>query len=48
MEKNFSCVMGDEYLPKYYKILEELRSNGINSEIYLEKNLGKQLTMQIK
>ena len=33
-------------LSKYYQILEELRSNGINSEIYLDskKNLGKQLT----
>ncbi len=40
------CVMDDEYLPKYYKILEKLRSNNINSEIYLDskKNLGKQLT----
>ena len=40
------CVMDDEYLPKYYKILQELRSNNIKSEIYLDskKNLGKQLT----
>lgn len=40
------CVMDDQYLPKYYKILQELRSNNIKSEIYLDskKNLGKQLT----
>ena len=40
------CIMDTKYLSKYYKILEELRSNGINSEIYLDskKNLGKQLT----
>ena len=40
------CVMDKKYLSKYYEILEELRSNGINSEIYLDskKNLGKQLT----
>ena len=40
------CVMDIKYLSKYYQILEELRSNGINSEIYLDskKNLGKQLT----
>ena len=40
------CVLSNEYLPKYYEILEELRSNNINSEIYLDskKNLGKQLT----
>ena len=38
--------MDIKYLSKYYQILEELRSNGINSEIYLDskKNLGKQLT----
>ena len=40
------CVMDSKYLSKYYEILNQLRSNGINSEIYLdsEKNLGKQLT----
>ena len=40
------CIMDIKYLSKYYQILEELRSNGINSEIYLDskKNLGKQLT----
>ena len=38
--------MDSKYLSKYYEILNQLRSNGINSEIYLdsEKNLGKQLT----
>ena len=38
--------MDIKYLSKYYQILEELRSNGINSEVYLDskKNLGKQLT----
>ena len=40
------CVMDSKYLSKYYEMLNQLRSNGINSEIYLdsEKNLGKQLT----
>jgi len=40
------CVMDEKYLNDYYKILEILRKNNINSEIFLDskKNLGKQLT----
>ena len=44
------CVMDKKYLSKYYEILEELRSNGISSEIFLDpsKNMGKQLTYSSK
>ena len=40
------CVMDEKYLKNYYEILETLRKNDINSEIFLDskKNLGKQLT----
>ena len=40
------CVMEEKFLPKYYEILQDLRSNDINSEIFLDpsKNMGKQLT----
>ena len=40
------CVMDQKYLKNYYKILDFLRQNNINSEIFLDtkKNLGKQLT----
>ena len=40
------CVMDEKYLKNYYEILEILRNNDINSEIFLDskKNLGKQLT----
>jgi len=40
------CVMNDKYLKNYYEILNILRNNNINSEIFLDskKNLGKQLT----
>jgi len=40
------CVMDQVYLKNYYKILNVLRDNNINSEIFLDskKNLGKQLT----
>ncbi len=39
------CVMDEKYLKKYYEILNKLRDNNINSEIFLDskKNLGKQL-----
>ncbi len=39
------CVMDEKYLKNYYGILETLRNNNINSEIFLDvkKNLGKQL-----
>ncbi len=40
------CVLDENYLDQYYKIVNELRENNINSEIYLDstKNLKKQLT----
>ncbi len=40
------CVMDEKYLKNYYDILNNLRKNNINSEIFLDskKNLGKQLT----
>ena len=39
------CVMNEKYLVNYYEILDTLRKNNINSEIFLDnnKNLGKQL-----
>ena len=39
------CVLDQKYIQQYYNILNELRSNGIQSEIYLDKNknLKKQL-----
>ena len=44
------CVMEEKFLPKYYEILEDLRSNNINSEIFLDpsKNMSKQLTFGSK
>ena len=40
------CVLDPNYMDQYYKIVNELRENNINSEIYLDstKNLKKQLT----
>ena len=40
------CILDSKYLNKYYEILDFLRENGINSEVYLDssKNLKKQLT----
>ncbi len=40
------CVLDQKYIKKYYDILNELRTNGIQSEIYLDKNknLKKQLS----
>ncbi len=40
------CVLDANYMDQYYKIVNELRENNINSEIYLDstKNLKKQLT----
>ncbi|MDC0415862.1 histidine--tRNA ligase [Candidatus Pelagibacter sp.] len=40
------CVMDKQYFKNYYEILNTLRDNNINSEIFLDskKNLGKQLT----
>tara|TARA_Y100000996_G_scaffold291470_1_gene230402 strand:+ start:20 stop:1024 length:1005 start_codon:yes stop_codon:yes gene_type:complete len=39
------CVLDIKYIQQYYDILNELRTNGIRSEIYLDKNknLKKQL-----
>ena len=39
------CVLDQKYIKKYYNILNELIANGIQSEIYLDKNknLKKQL-----
>ena len=44
------CVMDEKYLKNYYEILDLLRNNNINSEIFLDtkKNLGKQLTFANK
>ena len=44
------CVMDQKYLKNYYEILNILRDNNINSEIFLDskKNLGKQLTLANK
>ena len=41
------CVMDEKYLKNYYEILDNLRKNNINSEIFLDskKNLGKQLNL---
>ena len=41
------CVMDEKYLKNYYEILDLLRKNNINAEIFLDtkKNLGKQLTL---
>ena len=40
------CVMDEKYLKNYYEILDLLRNNNINTEIFLDtkKNLGKQLS----
>ena len=40
------CVMDQKYLKNYYELVDELRSNNINAEVFLDtkKNLGKQLT----
>ena len=38
--------MDQKYLKNYYELVDELRSNNINAEVFLDtkKNLGKQLT----
>tara|TARA_Y100000741_G_scaffold178496_1_gene135571 strand:- start:3505 stop:4905 length:1401 start_codon:yes stop_codon:yes gene_type:complete len=40
------CVMDENLLPKYYELINLLRNNNINCEIFLDpkKNLTKQLT----
>ena len=42
--------MDKKYLKNYYEIVDQLRDNGINAEIFLDskKNLGKQLTFANK
>ena len=44
------CVMDQSYLKNYYEIVDLLRDNNINAEIFLDskKNLGKQLTFANK
>ena len=44
------CVMDQKYLKNYYEIVDLLRDNNINAEIFLDskKNLGKQLTFASK
>ena len=44
------CVMDEKFLKNYYEILDLLRNNNINTEIFLDtnKNLGKQLTLANK
>ena len=44
------CVMDEKYLKNYYEILDLLRNNNINAEIFLDTktNLGKQLTLANK
>ncbi|WP_440619361.1 histidine--tRNA ligase [Candidatus Pelagibacter sp. HIMB1493] len=44
------CVMEEKYLKNYYEIVDQLRENNINTEIFLDtkKNLGKQLTLANK
>ena len=44
------CVMDEKYLKNYYEIVDQLRDNNINAEIFLDskKNLGKQLTFANK
>ncbi|WP_428079295.1 histidine--tRNA ligase [Candidatus Pelagibacter sp.] len=44
------CVMDEKYLKNYYEIVDQLRENNINAEIFLDikKSLGKQLTLANK
>ena len=44
------CVMDQKYLKNYYEIVDLLRENNINSEVFLgtKKNLGKQLELANK
>jgi len=44
------CVMDEKYLKNYYEIVDQLRDNNINSEVFLsaKKNLGKQLDLANK
>jgi histidyl-tRNA synthetase len=44
------CIMDQKYLKNYYELVDQLRDNNINAEIFLDskKNLGKQLTFANK
>ena len=44
------CVMDEKFLKNYYEIVDQLRENNINAEIFLDtkKNLGKQLDLANK
>ena len=44
------CVMNEIYLKNYYEIVDQLRDNNINAEVFLstKKNLGKQLDLANK
>ena len=44
------CVMDQKFLKNYYEIVDLLRENNINSEVFLnnKKNLGKQLDLANK
>jgi len=44
------CVMDQKFLKSYYEIVDLLRENNINAEVFLstKKNLGKQLELANK
>ena len=44
------CIMDQKYLKNYYEIVDLLRENNINAEVFLntKKNLGKQLDLANK
>ena len=44
------CVMDQKFLNNYYEIVDLLRKNNINAEVFLstKKNLGKQLELANK
>lgn len=44
------CVMDEKYLKNYFELVDQLRDNNINAEVFLniKKNLGKQLDLANK
>src|SRR6056300_1631114 len=44
------CVMDEKYLKNYYELVDQLRDNNINAEVFLstKKNIGKQLDLANK
>ena len=44
------CVMDEKYIKNYYEIVDQLRDNNINAEVFLstKKNLSKQLDLANK